>query len=47
MSFLVRSQILRLFGNTLTADDKSPPHKREKILQPVQMQLSKKSKAFS
>ena len=37
-SLLVRSEILDLFVNALTADDKYSLHNREKFLQPIQMQ---------
>ena len=41
---LVRSEVLGLFVNTLTGTDKYSRHNREKILQPVQIQLSEKLK---
>ena len=40
-------EILRLFVNTLTADDKYSLLKRDKLTQPIQMQLSKKKNTFS
>ena len=43
---LVTYQILGLFVNTLAADGKYSRHNREKLPQPVQMQLSKKPKNF-
>ena len=46
-SLLVRSQFLRLFRNTLTADHMSSPHNRVKFLTQLQMPLSPKSKIFS
>ena len=45
-SVLVRSEILGLFANTLTADDKNSPHIWENIPQPIQMPLSQKPKTF-
>ena len=45
-SLLVRSEILGLFVNGFTADEKYSRHNREKIPQPVQMQLSKKNENF-
>ena len=47
MSLLKIFQILRLFVNTLTPDDKNPLHNIENVLEPIQMQLSKKEKTFS
>ena len=41
---LVRSEVLGLLVNTLTGTDKYSRHNREKILQPVQIQLSEKLK---
>ena len=43
-SLLVRSEILGLFANALTGDDKYSRHFRETFPQPIQMQLSKKQK---
>ena len=43
-SLLVRSEILGLFANALTGDDKYSRHFRETLPQPIQMQLSKKQK---
>ena len=37
MSLLVISEILGLFPNTLTADDKLSFHNRENLLQAIQM----------
>ena len=45
-SLLVISKILRLFVNTLTADDKYSVFNRENLTQPIHMQLSQKQKAF-
>ena len=45
--FLVLHKILRLFVNTLTADDKHYLLSREILAQRIQMQLSQKQKAFS
>ena len=39
--------MLRLFVNTLTADDKYSPVSRDNFTQPIQIQLSWKSKTFS
>ena len=44
---LVLCKILRLFVNTLTADDKYSLLNRDNLMQPIQMQLSLKQKAFS
>ena len=41
------SDILGLFANTLTADDKYSLHNRKNLPKPIQMQLSKKLKKFS
>ena len=38
---------LRLFGNTLTPDDKYPLLNRGKLTQPIQMHLSQKRTVFS
>ena len=46
-SRLVLCKILRLFVNTLTADDKYSLLNRDNLMQPIQMQLSLKQKAFS
>ena len=46
-SFLIICKILRLFVNTLTAGHKFSLLNRDKLTQPIQMQLSKKQKAFS
>ena len=40
-------KILRLFVNTLTVDEKHYLLNKENLMQPVQMQLSKKQKTFS
>ena len=47
MSPLLRSEILELFVNTLTADDKYFCHYRKKFAQPIQMRLSRKVNVFS
>ena len=47
MSLLVRSEILGLFVNILTADYKYSRYYSESFTQPIQMQLFKKPKAFS
>ena len=44
---LLWSSILRLFANTLTADDKNPCHNMRKFLQQLQTLLSQKRKTFS
>ena len=44
---LVICKILRVFVNTLTADDKYSVLNRDNLLQDVQMQLSQKRKTFS
>ena len=46
MSLLVICEMLVLFGNTLTTDDKYSLRKSELLLQPIQMQLSKKQITF-
>ena len=46
-SFLAISKILRLFVNTLTADEKYSLINRDTLTQPVQMQLYQKQKTFS
>ena len=45
-SLIVRSEILGLFFNTVTADDKYPCHNRKNIAQSIRMQLSNKPKTF-
>ena len=40
-------KILRLFVNTLTADDKHYMLKRDNLTEPIQIQLSQKQKTFS
>ena len=40
------TQILRLFGNTLTVNDKHYLLNRENSTQPIQMQLSQKKKSI-
>ena len=40
-------EILRLFVNTLTADDKDYLLNRDNLTQQIEMQLSKKEKTFS
>ena len=40
-------KILRLFGNTLTVDEKHYLLNRDNLTQPIQMQLSQKQKTFS
>ena len=39
--------MLRLFVNTLTADEKNYLLNRENLAQPIQMRLSQKQKSFS
>ena len=39
--------MLRLFVNTLTADDKYSPLNRDNLMQPIQILLSQKQQAFS
>ena len=46
-SFLEVSEILRLFVNILTPDDKYSLSKNECLTQPIQMQLSQNLKVFS
>ena len=46
MSLFVKSEILGLFVNTLTADDKYSCYKREKYRQGTKVQLSKNPKIF-
>ena len=43
----MRHQILSLFVNILTGDDKSYLFNREKLAQPIQMKLYQKEKTFS
>ena len=43
---LLISEMFRLFLNTLTADDKYSLGNSENLLQPTQIQLSKKQKTF-
>ena len=40
-------KILRGFSNTLTVDDKHYLLNRDKLMQPIQVQLSQKQKIFS
>ena len=40
-------KLVRLFLNTLTADDKHYLLNRDNLTQPIQMQLSQKQKTFS
>ena len=40
-------KILRLFVNTLSADDKYSLLSRDNLIQPIQMNLSKKKTTFS
>ena len=47
MSLLVICKILGLFANTLTADNKDSLRSCENLVQPTQMQLSKREKFFS
>ena len=44
MSLLVISEMLALFVNILTTDDKYSLHNSENLQQAIQMQLSKKQK---
>ena len=46
MSLLVIHKILRVFLNTLTADEKYYLLNRDNLAQPIQMQLSQKQKTF-
>ena len=46
-SLLVICKILRLFVNTLTADDMYSLLNRDKLTQPIHMSLSQKRKTFS
>ena len=45
-SVLVICKILRLFLNTLTADDKYSLHNRDNLTQPIHILLPKKQKTF-
>ena len=47
MFMLVLCKILRLFANTLTADDKYSLLNRNTLTQPIQIPLSQKQKTFS
>ena len=47
MSLFVICDILELFVNTLTGNDKYSLHNREDLQQPIQIQLSKKQKKNS
>ena len=47
MSVLVISELLRLFVNTFTANDKHSLSNRDNLRQPIQTKLSKKEKAPS
>ena len=40
-------EILRLFVNTLTVDEKHSLLNRDNLMQPIQIQLSEKQKTFS
>ena len=40
-------KILRIFVNTLTLEDKHHLLNRDNLMQPIQMELSQKQKAFS
>ena len=46
MALLVKTKILGLFVNILTANDKYSPLNKGKYWQPIQMQLYKKKKNF-
>ena len=46
-SVFVKRKTLRLFSNTLSADDKYSLFNRDNLTQPIQMQLSQKQKTFS
>ena len=46
-SLLVIHKILRLFVNTLTADDKHYLLNRDNLTEPIQIQLSQNQKFFS
>ena len=45
-SVLVRHKALKLFINTLSADDKYSLLKRDNLTQPIRTQLSQKQKPF-
>ena len=47
MSLLVICEVLGLFANTFTVDEKYSLLNRENLPQPFRMQLSKKQKIFS
>ena len=47
MSLLVISEILGLFLNTLTTDDKYSLRNSENLSESIKMQLSEKQKTFS
>ena len=47
MCVLVIHEILRLFVNIFTADEKHYLLNRDNLTQPIQMQLSQKQKTFS
>ena len=44
---LMVQKILRVFVNTLTVDDKHYLLNRDKLTEPIRVQLSQKEKAFS
>ena len=46
-SVLVRHKALKLFVNTVSADDKYSLLNRDNLMQPIRMQLSQKQKPFS
>ena len=46
-SLLVMQKFLRLFGNTLTVDEKHYLLNRENLTQPIEMELSQNQKSFS
>ena len=46
-SLLVIYTILRLFVNTITADDKYPLFNRDNLRQPIQVQFPQQQKNFS
>ena len=45
-SLFIKSEILELFVNTLTASDKYSLHNRENVPEAIQMHLSPNSKTF-
>ena len=47
MSLLAISEILRLFLNRLTVDDKYSLRNSENLRQPIQIELFKRQKTFS